>query len=344
MSYAGAYARTIQVDGGSTVDVVYASDEKYARVMAVSILSLLDSSSDPASVRIHVLSEGITTESQDALTRMVEDQGSSLSFRELPDLNRLADVTLDFKEFSISTFARLWLPDFYPDLQRVLYIDCDTVVLQDLGGLWCTELPGTKSVAGVLDALSEENKRKVGLAADDPYINAGVMLIDVAKWRMAGTEETFVSYLREHGGVVPHNDQGVINACLTNEIVVLPPTFNVMSYCLALSFDELRTYKKPVGYYERREYDTVTAAPKILHATGSFLFDRPWVAGSRSPIADIWLATAARTPWSGTPLETVDPGLVRSALRWACSGPARRPTLAALGVVHSLLRDRIRSV
>lgn len=306
--------------------------------------SLLAHAERPEDIRVTVISEGVTLASKTRLQAIASGFGASLDFVEMPDLNQLAGVRLEFRQFSLATFARLWLPDLLPDANRILYIDCDTLVQDSLESLWKTELFGQNSVAGVLDAVSAANKRKVGLTPDEPYVNAGLLVIDLAKWRSSGAKETFIRYLTDHHGVVPHNDQGVMNACLRGQVLPVDPRFNVMSYCLGLTYDELLLYKKPAAYYDRAAFSAAVRRPAVLHATGSFLFDRPWFRGSRSPIAESWLAARNQTPWAEEPLW--DPALSRPTkiLRTLCAHPlGRRPTLGLLGVLQATMRDRLPS-
>ena len=74
------------------------------------------------------------------MRELVNRYHAAIEFIELPDLDSLAGVHLDFKEFSLSTFARLWLTELLPNVERVLYLDCDTLVRSPLDELWLTQL------------------------------------------------------------------------------------------------------------------------------------------------------------------------------------------------------------
>jgi lipopolysaccharide biosynthesis glycosyltransferase len=85
-------------------------------------------------------------------------------------------------------YFRCFLPNVYPDaIRRVIYVDADTLVLEDLGALWEWPLDG-RPVAAALDLMTTikdaiHHWADVGLDGEAPYFNSGVMVIDLARWR-----------------------------------------------------------------------------------------------------------------------------------------------------------------
>ena len=74
------------------------------------------------------------------------------------------------------TFIRLWMCEVIPE-SRVLWLDVDTIVDKDLTDLWNTDLEDN-IVAGVLDQGYTCYPQITRF-----YINAGVLLMDLDKWR-----------------------------------------------------------------------------------------------------------------------------------------------------------------
>ena len=76
------------------------------------------------------------------------------------------------------------------DLQRVIWLDCDLVVLADAGRLWDENLNGHHALAtkdAVVPLVSSPSGvagwKELGIPADASYFNAGVMSIDLTLWR-----------------------------------------------------------------------------------------------------------------------------------------------------------------
>lgn len=64
---------------------------------------------------------------------MVDKFGRNIVFIPRPDLNKMAGVDIEVGRWNISTFFRLFLCTILPDnLDRCIYLDCDTVVRHSL--------------------------------------------------------------------------------------------------------------------------------------------------------------------------------------------------------------------
>lgn len=78
-------------------------------------------------------------------------------------------------------------------------------------------------LGGCIEAtVDKEQKRNLGMEKI-PYINAGVLLIDLKKWRAEQTGRRILEYYREHDGNLFANDQDAINGCLKGRSVICLP-------------------------------------------------------------------------------------------------------------------------
>ena len=140
--------------------VVYATDDTYAPHAAASIRSLIAHQDAPVSVR--VLACGLAPRSKQTIRQHadVESTGASIAFIDVPlDLLRFFALEPEkenwVKHVSAATYARLYSDVFFPDLDRLLYLDADTIVLADLSELWRTDLQGR-----VVGAIRDPGSRR----------------------------------------------------------------------------------------------------------------------------------------------------------------------------------------
>ena len=128
------------------MNVVYASNDGYARHLGTSLYSLLDRNRDFAEISVYVLTLGLSEENQGKLREIAEHFGRRLIFLNLDDLLERIGYEVDTGGFDISVMLRLFMGDMLPEsVERVLYLDCDTVVLQSLKHLWKEELEGKRA-------------------------------------------------------------------------------------------------------------------------------------------------------------------------------------------------------
>jgi lipopolysaccharide biosynthesis glycosyltransferase len=173
------------------------------------------------------------------------------------------------------TYFRLMIGSLFPELDRLLYLDCDLVVRKSLRPLWNTPLCG-KTLGAVEDQGRDEKlAREKRLLGADPYLNSGVLLVDLDAWRGRESERRFIEFARENRDL-PRNwhDQSLLNAVLKDEVLFLDRTWNVM-------------VGTPEGIPEN---------PAIVHYT----FSKPWKYPYRHVLyADDYWKYRKGTPWGG---------------------------------------------
>jgi lipopolysaccharide biosynthesis glycosyltransferase len=183
-------------------------------------------------------------------------------------------------------------------VNRVLYLDSDMVVTDSLSALWQTDLQG--NIAGaVQDFVNDQTKGAVGLSPEEPYLNAGLWLIDLEAWRREKVEEACLGCIQAHGGTVTHHDQGVLNEVLRGRCSILPIRYNLMTIHYLFDRRQLKKYYQDhASFYSEEEVEEAKNHPAILHYTPSFT-TRPWVAHCKHPKKHLYWDALQKTPFRG---------------------------------------------
>lgn len=277
--------------------IVLASDTNYAEFVAVVIVSAIANNS--GYIHFHLLSNGIDDATIERLRNHIPADRGELQVYDIRDLKDRLQIQVP-ATIAISSYARLFLPSILPaEVKKVLYVDCDTVIADDVSEFWNTDLRG-KYVAGVLDTLPDnESKVKVGLSPTSPYINAGVLLIHLDMWRKDNLQQQFIDFLLAHNGMVHHHDQGLINGVCKDRICIVHPRYNCTSNYYSHPYALLWRTNTP--FYSEQECREATAHPAILHFTEGF-YNRPWIANSKHPMASVFHRYHDMTAWCHMPL------------------------------------------
>ncbi len=283
------------------MNIVYASNDGYVRHLAVSMLSLFDRNRRAREILVYVISMGISGENQEKLQSIAAQYGRTLRFVELENVEGQFDYKIHTGGFDVSTMARLFLGSFLPPgVDRVLYLDCDTVVAQPLWALWRTDLQGHMLGAVMEPTIYEAVKQEIGLRPKDFYVNAGVLLIDLKRWRRSGAEERFLDFYREKGGNLFACDQDILNGVLRGDILPLPPKYNFFPNYRYFGYRDLVKHAPSYAAVSETEFQESKRHPVIIHYAGD---ERPWIAGSRNHYRKPYEHYLAMTPWAGTPKE-----------------------------------------
>ena len=120
-----------------------------------------------------------------------------------------------YKQWTYMSLMRVTFTRLYPNLDKILWLDIDTVVEQNIDELWDLDMDGYY-FAGAL----EPEKSKPG----KPYINAGVTMVNLKQLREDGMDDKLIEALNKQK--YEFADQDCINELCAGKILVIPPTYN----------------------------------------------------------------------------------------------------------------------
>jgi lipopolysaccharide biosynthesis glycosyltransferase len=283
------------------MDILYTSNENYVRHLAASACSLCENNRDADAIRFHVISCEITEESKQKLQALCARYGREMIFYELGDVRAQMQGEVDTLGFDVSILARLFVARFLPaEVERVLYLDCDTIVIDRLEDYWSTALGDCVLAAVPEPVITKSRKPLLEMEESLDYYNSGVLLFDLKKWREMDAERIVLTYFAEHNGRLVAGDQDAINACFKGKIRSVAPKYNYASYNIYYPYRLLRKLSGAAPYVSREVYEESKAHPAIIHYLGE---ERPWRAGNTHPYADEYKKYLAMTDWHDAPDE-----------------------------------------
>lgn len=284
------------MEEAQTLCVLYASDDKYAKFLGISLLSLLKNNTAFDRIRVFIYNCGISEKNIKILKKIADDFNREITYISVDNVKDY----LKLKE-EIVVYSRLFIASGLPEeIERVFYIDCDTLVLSSLNEIWTVDF-GNNLVAGVQDTIDAYFKKINGLGPDIQYINAGIMLINLKLWREENLEQRFIDYIRKYNGDVPNRDQGVINGVCGQRKYILPLRYNVISNVYSFSASTIKKIYFLKQYYSQSEIDEAIRNPGIVHFTPG-LMGRPWEEDCTHPEKEEYQKYMMLSPWSTEPL------------------------------------------
>jgi lipopolysaccharide biosynthesis glycosyltransferase len=211
-------------------------------------------------------------------------------------INRRLNHFFTDKHISKEAYLRILAPEVLPShLDRIIYIDSDVVVLDDLQPLWKINL-GDNVLAAAPDyprlppVIAPERRTALGIPQEWTYVNSGVLLLDLARWRRERLTQRLFDYIDRHGPALEFWDQDAINAVLHQAILVVDCRWNLQA----------RMYRSgrrafPMEFQATRE---ARHRPAIVHFTGS---EKPWLLRSRTARKGDYFRYLDKTAWRGVP-------------------------------------------
>lgn len=305
------------MNSNSNYEIVYASDDKFASVLGVSIFSLFYNNKSVENINLTILDTNISEINKAKIENVCRKFKRSLPrWVEAVDVEKKLGINVKTDRGSLSQYARLFLQhNFSSDVKRILYLDCDTMIVGSLDELWCMDL-GDKVIAALKDAFSKYYRKNINLNYGDTMFNSGVMLIDLQKWRELNIETKLKNFLINCNGKVQQGDQGVLNGVLSKDTALLDPKFNLVSIFYDLNYKELEVYRKPINFYTEDEIGLAKKNAVIIHFTSSFSTQRPWIEGCNHLLVSTWLNYKEMSPWKNDPLRVDDQGVIKKLIKF----------------------------
>lgn len=219
-----------------TVHLFFACDERYLPLFGVTLASIKQHRDPARSYRAVVLHTDISEKAQSAARRYFSERGFTLTFRNVKhELDSFADRLHTRDYYSNATYYRLLIPTLYPSMKKALYLDSDIILRHDVAELFDTPLDGALAAAipdgfvNHVPILRRYVENRVGVPADQPYFNAGVLLMNLALMRKTHFEELFIRLL----GCITFRvaqDQDYLNVICRGKVRFLSERWNHMPF------------------------------------------------------------------------------------------------------------------
>lgn len=263
------------------MNIVIVSNDAYIQHAAVMLTSLFESNND-SSFRVFLLTDGISYENKSRMKCLCQTYGSKLEIlipeKELHHIG-IEISSLNSSRWNSMIYYKLFMPSILPnDVERCLFLDVDMVVVDNLIPLYETEFNDDCVIAAVEDVIScQARKVSLGLQESDIYINSGVMVCDIKKWRKEEAKRPIFNFVHEWSDKVI-NEQDVLAVYMQNRIKPLPLRWNMVG-C-----NYLRKKFVFPKYYEELSY--ARKHPAIHHFCTLI---QPWYSDSPHPYRHLYI-------------------------------------------------------
>ena len=213
------------------IPIFFSTDDNYIPFLDVAVRSLIANASNEYEYRIIVLNTGLNEDNVNIVMQN-EKPGVKIDFIDIS--SEVETIKSRFKNvyhFSVVTYYRLFIASLFPQYDKVIYLDCDLVVLGDIAELYNIDLGSNILGAGPEMFVQSTKEFRIyaekALGVDpDGYVNAGVLLMNLKEFRSEKIEEKFVELITNYDFDLLDPDQAYLNYLCENKIHILPNGWN----------------------------------------------------------------------------------------------------------------------
>lgn len=225
--------------GVECIKIAVTTDNKYVTLLAALIKSIEKTLHKNYSIELTIIEQNVSIKNKKKLHESINPKIISLKWVGISSLFKRLSLPVDQSTFPITTYGRLLLEYVYPpQVSRVIYLDVDTVLLESIHDLWELDLQD-KTIGAARDELVKTfqtswnggivNYKQLGLAGDSEYFNAGVMVIDLVKWRSEKVAENVVHCIEKNKAFANFPDQYGLNIVLNKRWLKIDVNWNYFS-------------------------------------------------------------------------------------------------------------------
>lgn len=265
--------------------IALCTDERYAMPCGACIASIYENNTDN-DYNVAVVYRNLSDGAQEKLKTIAVNYGRDLIFRQI-DESLLVNLKVSDR-FPESIYYRFLLPNLFPEEKKILYLDCDIIVNDNLNDLFAEDISDF-AIGAVVDQCADDITNTNRIEIETTYFNSGVLMINVDYWLKNKIAEVCSNFISKYPERCLYPDQDALNYVLRNKVKYLSCKWN---------FQELMYQEKKNLYLSRSkwaEIDENREGPVVIHYTS---YIKPWYLESKHPLKSTFVHYQMKTPWN----------------------------------------------
>lgn len=271
-----------------TINVALSTDDNYACHTAATMASVLDNANKEDNLHFYIMGN-ISNKTKEKLRKLKKIKPFKLTFFRVDEtkLKFLQKVKINV-HVSMATYYKLFMPEFFPHINKMIWLDSDLIVLKSLKEFWDIDIEDYYFGA-VPDLRFVRLGKELQIPEKYTYINTGTFLMNLKKMREENALLHMEKYVFYNYKIITIADQGVTNGAFYDKIKLIDHKWNAYHEFIKESCD--KHYK----YLKTQEYIDAFNSPAIVHFVGP---QKPWLAGIKHPYKNAYWQYLRKTEWS----------------------------------------------
>ena len=205
------------------IPIVFSADDNYCPFLSVALRSILDNASENNFYKIFVLNTGITKINASKLQEF-NCENMSVSFVNVASrMDKINKDKIHLRDYyTKAIYYRIFIPSLFPQYKKILYLDCDIVLVDDVANLYNYDVGDNVFVAiheetmTQYEVFGKYSEEFLGVKREN-YFNSGILLINCEEYEKQNIEEKFIDFMHSHKFEVAP-DQDYLNVLCKDKI------------------------------------------------------------------------------------------------------------------------------
>ena len=210
------------MDRNTIIPIFLACDNAFIKFTDVALKSIIENASKDYQYNVHILNTGIDEDKKERTLRL-QNENFSIFFEDVTDNIEAIKTRLPLRDYySLTTYYRIFMADMFPQYDKAIYIDSDTITKKDISELYFTDI-GDNYVGAVTcqvvvqsDIFATYAEEVLGVPCEE-YFNAGMLLVNCEQFRKNNVQNQFIQLINEYTFVVAQ-DQDYLNIICKDKV------------------------------------------------------------------------------------------------------------------------------
>lgn len=204
------------------IPIVFALNNEYTYPLIVTLTSILYNASNTTYYYFYIMIPGDFLRKNIKLILGLKKLYPNCKIKFINLKNKYSGWKIR-KHYSISTYYRLSISSFINNFDKIIYLDCDTLIHKDLLDFYNLNMKGNYYMG-----LAAQDIRRLVINGTRNFIGAGVLLINLIELKKINAPYLFEKYYKKYG--TKKEDEYLINAVFYNKIGFLPFKFGIPDF------------------------------------------------------------------------------------------------------------------
>lgn len=273
------------------MNIAYSCNDYYIPQTGISMISLFENNKRVENICVYLISKDVSKENVDVLKRIAQSYHRQFVEVEFDDIAH--DLNLSNTGRHIATIYSKVFFSRIEGIDKMIYLDSDTIVVGSLKELWEEDLEGC--YMGVVETNPTKFYKELGLPKGDRFFNDGMAICNVAYCRQNNLIEKTLKVVEEYDGNPPTLSEGALNKVCYGKVKYISLRYNLMAGLLFLCNLDAK-YMSKVLHYSEEELRESCKHPVVIHYLTAF-YNRPWFTSCTHPYKDEYFKYKSMSPW-----------------------------------------------
>ena len=273
-------------------NICLCADNNVVEYMSALIVSILRNSSQDEEFIFHIITSCISEENKNYLNELKNIKNFQLKYYNPIHREKFERWYSEKtpQKWPVEVFFKLDIPFILKDLDKVLYLDCDMIAVNNFKELFDINMDNYTVAAAKDKLISNSHLKKIKLNKSNGYFNSGLLLINIKNFNTLFPNDTFLEKIDKYLNnikIVEYPEQDIINIIFNNKIKPIDSKYNCVSAIVKKDKEVQDTIIAHYTFFKPLYKNGYLKKNKLYYAFWKYFIETPYFKNNTSKYVNI---------------------------------------------------------